>query len=878
MKTNRILRIAATALALIFTGLSYAADVTWTGSDTTWDQPDSDSFDATYNSGDNVTFGGTGVGAVTVGAGVTPGTITFNHATGTYTFSGTAFNAGANALTISGAGIVQFGNMTNAPYTPTWGATSISGGGSLYYTRGTNIGSSGSTITLNNGHLRVGADNSATYNYDNPITIGAGGGSLTAQWTGNAPVFYFTGGITGSGALTLRNAGNSQNYRGAPGLRLGGTNSGFTGAAVISSTATQMNQYGSGMITFGSSANLLSNASSVTVRDGGVMGFSYAVASGDLSNVVVGPRGGIGATGANGSLTNLTNPMSYVGPGGILILDNQNALNNDRIGDSASLALNNNRMHIIGRNASNNQTNETAGDMTFSGGSLFSIDRPNNTDSGVKLTVSSLATASAGNTLLLQWDNLGTTAALNDLIVTGTKPTVTNGMITPGIQHYTSGNILGNFLTFDGDNLVSAFSNYTTYTTDWSGAASTEIVNATATITLTAGASIHALRFDGGDQNLGGFTVNLGSGGLIMSSRKISNGTLNFGSTPGFIGAYNAASQANIDATIAGSGGITAFGTSQSLNLNVANTFTGGLFVNGGLVHLRHVSAANGNDVTVNALGRLAVGTGNATNPVVIGGLSGDGRVSGHWQTNGNYHLRISPSSGTYTFNGTVYNHDASKILHIQKSGNGIQVFSADSVGTYTGTTSVNAGTLLIHGDFSAATGAVTVAGGATLGGTGIIGGDTTTSASTSIIAPGASVGKLTFNQNLDFASGATLKYELGSAATAGTTSDLILVNGALTGSTSAGALQFEFTALSGFQTGTPYRLIQFGSASGLDYTDLDATVLPNGNPLDTSYGTGGWNITSDALYVQFIPEPSTVSVLLGAGAMLLIRRRLRRA
>jgi len=61
----------------------------------------------------------------------------------------------------------------------------------------------------------------------------------------------------------------------------------------------------------------------------------------------------------------------------------------------------------------------------------------------------------------------------------------------------------------------------------------------------------------------------------------------------------------------------------------------------------------------------------------------------------------------------------------IRKLGSGTLILSGDS--TYEGATLVNDGTLLVNGDNSGATGDVTVASGATLGGTGIIGDITTT-------------------------------------------------------------------------------------------------------------------------------------------------------
>ncbi len=87
------------------------------------------------------------------------------------------------------------------------------------------------------------------------------------------------------------------------------------------------------------------------------------------------------------------------------------------------------------------------------------------------------------------------------------------------------------------------------------------------------------------------------------------------------------------------------------------------------------------------------------------------------------------------------------------KTGTGTLALTGNS--THTGATTVSAGTLLIHGDNSAANGAVNVAGGATLGGNGTLGGDTTI-ASGATLAPGAGIGAITFTNALAL-SGTTL-------------------------------------------------------------------------------------------------------------------------
>jgi hypothetical protein len=65
----------------------HAANVTWTGGNFTWDQPDADSFGLdTYNSGDDVFFGNNGITdgttgktAIVLSGTLTPGSVTMQH-------------------------------------------------------------------------------------------------------------------------------------------------------------------------------------------------------------------------------------------------------------------------------------------------------------------------------------------------------------------------------------------------------------------------------------------------------------------------------------------------------------------------------------------------------------------------------------------------------------------------------------------------------------------------------------------------------------------------------------------------------------------------------------------------------------------------------
>ncbi len=107
-------------------------------------------------------------------------------------------------------------------------------------------------------------------------------------------------------------------------------------------------------------------------------------------------------------------------------------------------------------------------------------------------------------------------------------------------------------------------------------------------------------------------------------------------------------------------------------------------------------------------------------------------------------------TAGTGKFSGIIVEHTTTNKTSVSKSGTGKWTLAGANV--YTGTTTVTAGTLLINGSQTAASGAVSVAANATLGGTGTLGGDTAI----------ADNGRLEFN--LSTAPGSHDKLELTTA------------------------------------------------------------------------------------------------------------------
>jgi fibronectin-binding autotransporter adhesin len=180
---------------------------------------------------------------------------------------------------------------------------------------------------------------------------------------------------------------------------------------------------------------------------------------------------------------------------------------------------------------------------------------------------------------------------------------------------------------------------------------------------------------------------------------------------------------------------------------------------------------------------------------------------------------------------------------------------------TYTGSTTVTAGSLIIDGDQSAATGVLSVASGATLGGSGTIGGATTISGT---LAPGNSIGTLTVANNVTWNGGENWVFELGaSGPSLGSpgVSDLLAITGGnnfLKGTGSSWTFDFAGTGESGW-----YKLVEW--AGGM--TDFGALQFSGVNLSGGFYSE--FSIENDALYVNVVPEPSTYALLaLGLGVL----------
>lgn len=249
-----------------------------------------------------------------------------------------------------------------------------------------------------------------------------------------------------------------------------------------------------------------------------------------------------------------------------------------------------------------------------------------------------------------------------------------------------------------------------------------------------------------------------------------------------------------------------------------------------------------------------------------VGSLSGDGVFQSSFNNAGPNTLEVGALSTNSNFSGVLSGAAAGTNLALAKVGTGTLTLSGAN--TYTGATAVNAGTLAINGNHSAATGAITVASNATLGGMGNLGGSVTISAggihSLAVAAtPGAQVTR-TITGSLTNASGSILNLAVAATPAVGT----------YTLATANGGISALPTTITGFAGGvvsiSGNNLILtvsapslptssydvWASSKGLTGTDNGATLDPDSDGIANilEFVLGGNPLTGEPL---ILPVPS---------------------
>ncbi len=224
---------------------------------------------------------------------------------------------------------------------------------------------------------------------------------------------------------------------------------------------------------------------------------------------------------------------------------------------------------------------------------------------------------------------------------------------------------------------------------------------------------IGALTLTGANNYSGGTTVSAGS--LIGDAASLQGNILNNAAV-----SFNQATDGTYAGVMSGTGSLTKVGNG-ALTLTGANTYAGGTTVSAGSL------IGDATSLQGNILNNAAVSFNQATDGTYAGVMSGTGSLT--------------------------------------KVGNG--ALNITGINTYSGPTSINQGALAVNGSL---TSRLSVQAGAALQGVGSFGGGVING----VLAPGNSIGTITSNGNLTFASGSVYTVEVNASGA----SDKTFVNG----------------------------------------------------------------------------------------------------
>lgn len=728
----------------------------------------------------------------------------------------------------------------------------------------------------------------ATDSANRGLAIGAAGGRIDVTSAGT--VLSITGGVTGSGSFTKLGAGTLV-------LAAGNT---FGGAG-------QSVNITAGTLRVSNNSTLGNTANEVALTNNAVLQTSAAIASARTVNVNTG-GGTIDTNGFDSSLSGQVTGVGAMTKTGAGVLTLSNGSNNY----SGGTVINGGTLSV----ATNSHLGNTSGGITFA-------------NSANLLTTAGI-TSARGVTLG------GTGAGSGGGIDTGGFDSTFSGLITGTGDLAKRGN---GTLT-----LSNASSNYTGVTTVEAGRVAVAI-NVPASGNGPLGHS------SGGDLRVGsgssdaefvltntgttfgrGITVQGGAGsrriggtnttGTVTYSGDISmssgGGSANLiaanGGTVNITGVISGAS-ASQDVSKAGTGSA----GEGTVILSNSNTYTGQTRVLNGTLQANVNAPYGANGAFGNATTNVLVGDtlANSHSAVLTIGVSGvivgrdilatsPGLNTGTATIGGSHASGASTFSGALTLNryviltassgGTVHFTGADGGLGgaingsggVEKTGGGTVELSRAAGNTYSGGTTLTAGTLRVSNSSGSATGtgAVVINGGTLTGGNaagtlGFISGPITVNPSGNI-APGSSPGILTTSGGVSFTGGAYL-WELAALTTTGAGSNydvILMTDGNL--AISSGSLVPSFIGSatapnipnSFWDTARTWTVVNnagAGTATGsfaIDNTAWSSEGLfssaVSGNDLVLNWTPAG----------SEIPEPSSLLLLVGGGAMLMTRRR----
>ncbi|GAA5140359.1 hypothetical protein GCM10023213_22850 [Prosthecobacter algae] len=663
--------------------------------------------------------------------------------------------------------------------------------------------------------------------------------------------------------------------------------------------------------------------------------------------------GAVSTFGASGALAS----TNLILNGGTLALDNVGANNNsgNRLADNASLSFRGG--NFVYRGSELAASTETVGNLVLEPRrSTLTVSFGGS--QSATLTANQFTRAANGGTLLVNGTNLGmnsgtasiarilltnapalvgTTAALNTGINAAAKDTqivpylLGEAAIGTGGTGTATG-VINTFVTYDPSTGLRPLNLTDEFTSNAFTAGHNTYI--TANTSLGTSTSINSLIVNGATTTVtisSGRTLTVASGAILFSGGTglaINGGTLAFGNREGIV-TINSAGNTFITSLITGTAGVSYYGTG-TLVINQQNLYSGntGLYV--GTVIPQVSSQGTPGAATSGPFGTGTLILGGAAMRASSGGdvlLHNDVRfqadttiINGSVNRTLTFAGDVTLTSGTRTlthqsatntsFTGVIDDGGLGYGLTVNGTSSGFVILSGDN--TYTGPTSLTGSTtLLINGNQSAATGAITVSAGV-LGGTGTLGGATTIGNGGSL-SPGdpataGGLGRLNLAQGLTLQAGAMTTLQISGATFTSTDffggnavgspgyMSYVLANAAGQGNHDQLSIAGSINQATGAKIqvlpvsfvpaeGQIFNLLDWGAATGNSFSDNLGSAYrtgaeDNGFDLDLPDISGSglsWDTSLFASHgiIVVIPEPGrAMLVLLGLGALGLLRRR----
>ena len=543
------------------------------------------------------------------------------------------------------------------------------------------------------------------------LTFGGDPVSLSANQTWNVAsgrTLTFTGSTlnlnTGTAAtLTLAGAGN---------VSFNATTD------VISGTGGNIVKYGTGTLTLGA---LNTYTGSTTVNNG-----TLSLMLNTIVNNTSAPPGSVNA---------LSSSSSIIGGGGTILLTGGASPS----GDPAWVQT------VSSLNASAGATtfNESRGS---SARVILTLSNLNTRSVGSVVNFVDSVTSAGANSANSGGYRAPTSAEVNGIIPYVTYTTTTSGTQTGGLA---SNNPLASswYVPAGTTNDGTAYSAFNVSTATTLGTSSSSNVDVTTSVAVPLGTTVNTLRFNSGNSNTltvtPGDVLTVAAGGILITGAytthqgHITGGTLE-GGNPGSGSAndliiidYEDPAQGSnakftIDSVIAdnnanatpGPTALTKSGIGLLVLTNTANTYSGLTYIDGGTINIAGEGSSFG------SLG--VVPTSVVPNDIILS--SGTIQLGASFNLNSNRGITLADKGGGFDTNGfaSTYSGNITGSGPFNKAGaNTLRLTSAN---TYTGNTTVSAGTLSAVNTIGSATGTgnVTVGALAILSGSGKISGGVT--------------------------------------------------------------------------------------------------------------------------------------------------------